>query len=139
MAEGFARAYGSDVVDVFSAGLAAANYIADETRKVMLEKGIDLGEQFPKDVRLVRPALMDIVVNISGFPLPEGEWKDVREWYIPDPIGESEKFHREVRDQVEVRVMELLLEIRGRSVARPVAPAPRPSTGSRVRFGRPRT
>jgi arsenate reductase (thioredoxin) len=138
MAEGFARAYGSDVVEAFSAGLAAANVIAQETRKVMGEKGIDLGEQFPKDVRLVRPALMDIVVNISGFPLPEGEWKDVREWAIPDPIGESEKFHREIRDQVEVKVMELLLGLRGREPVSPVQPAQRPSTGSRVRFGRSR-
>jgi arsenate reductase len=129
MAEGFARALGADVVDAYSAGLASANIIAGPTRKVMLEKNIDLSEQFPKDIRFVRPELMDIVINLSGLPLPPGDWNDVREWPVPDPIGKPERFHREVRDQIETLVMEFLVELR----ARDARPAPSP-----IRFGRER-
>jgi len=133
MAEGFARFYGSDVIEPFSAGLAPANLIAPETRKVMLEKKVDLGDQFPKDLRMVRPAMMDTVVNLSGQPLPGGPWNDLRDWPVGDPIGKKEAYHREVRDEIEARVMDLLLEIR-RGVAAPAAP-PAPL---RVRFGRSR-
>lgn len=129
MAEAFARAYAAGEVEPYSAGLAAANTIAAPTRKVMLERNIDLGEQFPKDIRFVRPELMDIVVNLSGLPLPAGDWKEVRDWNIPDPVGKPERFHREIRDRIETLVMELLLELR----ARAANPAPAP-----VRFNRPR-
>lgn len=116
MAEGFARAYGSDVVEPFSAGLAPAGGIAPETKKVMLEKNIDLEMQFPKDLRLVAPGTMDLVINLSGYQLPEG-WQDVREWVIRDPMGQNEKFHRQIRDEVESRVMDLLLDLRHRAAA----------------------
>jgi arsenate reductase len=135
MAEGFARFHGSDIVEPFSAGLAPAMSIAPETRKVMLEKNVDLGEQFPKDLYLVRPELMDTVVNLSGMILPEGPWKDLRNWPVPDPIGKSEKFHRQVRDDVETRVMELLSELRQRGQNAGTEGLP----PARVRFGRTRT
>lgn len=134
MAEGFAKAYGAQVLEACSAGLAPANLVAPETRKVMMEKNIDLSEHFPKDVRLARPQLMDVVVNLSGFPLPPGDWKDVREWPVADPVGKPEKFHREVRDDIENRVMELVLELRSRRPG--VVPAP--ASVTRVRFGRTR-
>jgi protein-tyrosine-phosphatase len=130
MAEGFARAYGSDVAEAYSAGLAPANLIAEQTRKTMFEKNIDLGEQFPKDIRFARPELMDIVVNLSGLPLPPGDWKGVREWTVPDPIGKPDRIYREVRDQIESLVMALLLELRSPGAG----PAP-----AVLRFGRPRT
>ncbi|MEO8661760.1 MAG: arsenate reductase ArsC [Bryobacteraceae bacterium] len=135
MAEGFARCHGADIVEPFSAGLAPAMSIASETRKVMLEKDVDLGEQFPKDLYLVRPELMDTVINLSGMILPDGPWKDLRNWPVPDPIGKPEKFHRQVRDDVEARVMELLFELRQRGQTG--APEVRPP--ARVRFGRTRT
>ena len=134
MAEGFARFHGADIVEPFSAGLAPAMSIAPETRKVMLEKNVDLGEQFPKDLYLVHPEFMDTVVNLSGMILPEGDWKDLRNWPVPDPIGKSEKFHRQVRDDVETRVMELLYDLRQRGQI--VTPETPPS--GRVRFGRSR-
>ena len=44
MAEAFARAYGSDVLEAHSAGLAPALALAPLTHAVMLEKNIDLGD-----------------------------------------------------------------------------------------------
>lgn len=118
MAEGFARAYGADVMVPFSAGLAPAFAIPAVTQAVMAEKGVDLSTQYPKPFR---PALLedcDLALNLSGEEMSVSP--KVREWKVADPIGQSEDFHRRVRDQIETLVMELILELRR-------APGPGPS------------
>ena len=57
MAEGFARAYGADVLSAQSAGLAPALAVAPLTHKVMLEKNIDLGHIYPKSIDALRGRL----------------------------------------------------------------------------------
>src|SRR5579872_5136438 len=114
MAAGFARAYGSDVLTADSAGLAPAMIVASLTRKVMLEKNIDLGEDFPKTLDMVKLDGVDLIVNMSGYPLPMKTDVRVEDWNVRDPIGESEDVYREVRDQIEQRVMRLILELRSR-------------------------
>ncbi|MBX5495689.1 MAG: arsenate reductase ArsC [Bryobacteraceae bacterium] len=112
MAEGFALAYGSDVMEPHSAGLVPAVNIAPLTYAVMREKNILLTDQYPKSISLIRSSVIDLVVNMSGYPLPEAGWKEVRTWSIRDPIGQSDKVYREVRDEIETKVMELVLELR---------------------------
>ena len=112
MAEGFARTYGSDVLEVDSAGLMPASMIPEVTRHVMAEKGIDLADQYPKDVQDVRLHDVDLVVNLSGLSLRGLPITHAREWKVKDPMGEKESFHREVRDRVERLVMDLILEMR---------------------------
>jgi arsenate reductase len=113
MAEGFARAYGQGVWEVESAGLMPATIVAPLTRQVMEEKGIDLGEQFPKPLDWVHPETCDLVVNLCGCTLPETLQASVRDWNVDDPIGRSEKVYRKVRDQIEGLVRALLEEVRG--------------------------
>ncbi len=111
MAEGFARTYGSDVLQASSAGLAPAMSVAPLTHKVMLEKNIDIGYIFPKDFKTaVRGA--DLIVNMSGHALPAEQVVPVDHWEIRDPIGESEDIYRQVRDEIEQRVMQLILRMR---------------------------
>ncbi|HSW50185.1 MAG TPA: hypothetical protein VLH09_08425 [Bryobacteraceae bacterium] len=112
MAEGFARAYGEGVWEVESAGLMPATIIAIPVRIVMEEKKIGLGDQFPKPLDWVRPESFDLIVNMSGYPLPDGIGVPVREWAVDDPIGRSEKVYRRVRDQIEGLVRGLLEETR---------------------------
>ena len=69
MAEGFARTYGSDVLEADSAGLSPVSGIPEVTHKVMGEKGISLEEQFPKAVHEVRLHDVDLIVNMTGVPL----------------------------------------------------------------------
>lgn len=113
MAEGFARAYGSDVLAAESAGLTPAMAVAPLTHKVMLEKNIDLGHKFPRSVDSLT-GRFDLVINMSGQPLPPEIQAAVEAWDVPDPIGESEKVYRQVRDQIEQRVMRLVLGMRSR-------------------------
>jgi len=117
MAAGFARAYGSDVLTAESAGLAPAMIVAPKTRQVMLEKNIDLGEDFPKTLDMAALEGVDLIINMSGYPLPLKSDARVEDWNVRDPIGESEEVYREVRDQIEQRVMRLVLELRARKPA----------------------
>jgi arsenate reductase len=114
MAAGFARAYGSDVMLVDSAGLAPAMTVASLTRKVMLEKNIDIGDAFPKSLEMAAHSEADLIVNMSGYQLPTQPAAPVEVWEIRDPIGESEDVYRQVRDQIEQRVMRLILNMRSR-------------------------
>lgn len=111
MAEGFARTYGSDVLTPLSAGLAPALSVAPLTYKVMLEKNIDVGDLFPKDFKSMADSA-DVIINMSGFELPIKPSVPVENWQVPDPIGESEETYRQVRDQIEQRVMQLILGLR---------------------------
>src|SRR5579875_2007502 len=112
MAEGFARRYGSDVLEPASAGLAPASIIQPLTRKVMEEKNIRLDGQYPKDLSAVDLGKFDIVVNMSGMPLPGRVPAEIRVWDVEDPIGREEDVYSAVRDQIEMLVMRLILELR---------------------------
>ncbi len=132
MAEGFARAYGSDVVEPFSAGLYPTGIVAPLTKKIMLEKNIDLSGQFPKALDGIPAPPPDIVINMSGQTLPATAGAVIEEWTICDPIGESEERFREVANEIEQRVMRLILTLRARSQAPPSPPGLTPPRRSRI-------
>ena len=135
MAEGFARTYGSDVLTAESAGLAPALSVAPLTHKVMLEKNIDLGPCYPRSLDALEGEY-DLLINMSGQPLPRSLQTPVEEWTVQDPIGEPEEVYRRVRDQIERNVMRLVLSLRSRkppsSEPAPVAAAPRVDTRSQT-------
>jgi len=116
MAEGFARAYGSDVLTAESAGLAPAMSVSPLTHKVMLEKNIDLGYLFPRKLDSLKGPF-DLVVNISGAKISNTIQAPVEEWSVLDPIGMPEEVFRAVRDEIEQRVMRLVLAMRNRKPA----------------------
>ena len=117
MAEGFARAYGSDVLMAESAGIAPALMVAPLTHKVMMEKNIDLGYMYPRGIDQLRGPF-DLIINMSGQRLPRELKAPVQEWAVQDPIGEPEEIYRKVRDQIEQRVMRLVLTMRNRKPPR---------------------
>jgi len=125
MAEGFARTYGSDVLYAQSAGLAPALAVAPLTHHVMLEKNIDLGDCYPKELEHVEGAV-DLIINMSGHQVTARGNEQVELWQVRDPIGESPEVFRQVRDEIELRVLELIEKLRSRkpaaSEALPAAP-----------------
>ena len=112
MAEGFAKAYGSDVLEIYSAGLAPAPGIAPLTKYVLGLRNVRIDDHFPKGLEMVLHQPFDIIVNMSGQPvnLPAGRMLD---WPVRDPIGHLEPVYREVAAQIEDLVMRLILEVRG--------------------------
>jgi arsenate reductase len=112
MAEGFARHYGSDVMEVASAGLSPAPIVQPQTKRTMSEKGIDIDSQYPKDLGSIELHTFDLIVNMSGVKLPVRIPVEVQDWKVTDPIGRSEAVYVEVRDLIEHLVMRLILELR---------------------------
>lgn len=114
MAEGFARTYGKDVMLAESAGLSPAFKLPEDTKSAMLEKGIDLRNARPKGLQELGPFKPDLIVNLSGevFSAPGIE---VVDWRVEDPYMGSLKTYRKIRDEIEQRVMGLVLALRKRA------------------------
>jgi arsenate reductase len=112
MAEGFARTYGSDVVIPASAGLAPAPGIASDTRRAMLERNIDIKDHFPKTIWQLGRARFDLAINMSGEEIPPTSAETIVDWEIEDPIRTTYERHCEIRDEIERKVMSLVLELR---------------------------
>ncbi len=111
MAEGFARAYGGDVMEALSAGVSPYSHVPIGTRETMGEKGVDMERHFPKHINEMADEEIDLVINLSGESLPISK-RHMREWVVRDPFGGGEAEYRAARDQIEQRVMELVLEVR---------------------------
>jgi arsenate reductase len=111
MAEAFARAYGSDVLEVRSAGLTPANVIAPLTKQILAERNLNIDDHFPKGLDLVAKERFDILVNMSGraVSIPGAR---VLHWPVEDPVGKSDAVYRNVAAQIERLVMRLILDIR---------------------------
>ncbi|MSV27402.1 MAG: arsenate reductase ArsC [Bryobacterales bacterium] len=112
MAEGFARTHGQDVMVARSAGLMPTIMIPKETSTAMREKGIDISFQFPKGLKDILPEQMELVINMSGYPLPGVPKGVVRIWIVKDPVGKKPKVFNRVRDEIEGLVMNLIEELR---------------------------
>jgi arsenate reductase (thioredoxin) len=112
MAEAFARAHGSDVLVASSAGVFPARALPPDTLRAMKEKNLDLSGQVPKSVVDLDGARFDLILNMSGFPLPPIGGAIVREWEVPDPIVMDYKRHCAIRDRIEKLVMDLIVELR---------------------------
>jgi arsenate reductase (thioredoxin) len=111
MAEAFARAYGSDVLEARSAGLNPATVISPLTRQILAEHNLSIDDHFPKGMELAAKEHYDVLVNMSGtrVSLPGAQ---VFNWPVEDPIGKSDAVYRTVAGQIERLVMRLVLDFR---------------------------
>lgn len=112
MAEGFAKCYGSDVVNAESFGVAPVPSVPPLGIAVMAEKGIDISRHRSRMYMASNGAAADIVVNMSGYRLQGAQPRNLIEWKIDDPYGKSIKEFRATRDVLEQKVMQLILQIR---------------------------
>jgi arsenate reductase len=115
MAEGFARDYGGDSFDVYSAGTSATGVVSTEVIEVMEEKGIDISEQTSKGLEEVPVEEMDVVVSMarrSASEICPSDFKGEKiDWVVEDPIGGPMDGFRIVRDEIEEKVRALLKSI----------------------------
>lgn len=86
MAEALARKYGSDVLEVSSAGLTPAINTTPYTRKVLEEKNVDLGDHVPRRFRDLDLSQYDLIVNMSGTALSKNLGVPVEDWQVDDPM-----------------------------------------------------
>jgi protein-tyrosine-phosphatase len=112
MAEGFARAYGGDILVAASAGLSPALIVQPLTRQVLAERNVRIDDQFPKGMEILTRERFDVIVNMSGQKLPQVPGVSIRDWSVHDPIGQKEPVYQAVAEQIEGLVMRLVLELR---------------------------
>ena len=115
MAEGFANHYGKDVLQAASSGLAPTVIVARETIDTMSEKNIDISHQFPKKFDPIEARDADLIVNMSGFVLPGKLTVPIEEWKVRDPFGDSMEVYMQSANDVEMKVMALILRLRRES------------------------
>jgi arsenate reductase len=112
MAEGFARAYGGDILTAASAGISPASIVQPLTKQVLAARNIRIDDQFPKGMEILAREQFDVIVNMSGEKLPLAPGAVVRDWPVRDPIGQTEAIYKTVAEQIEGLVMRLILELR---------------------------
>jgi protein-tyrosine-phosphatase len=102
---------GSDV-DVFSGGSEPASEINAMAVEAMAEAGIDIRTAFPKPWtdEIVRAA--DVVITMGcGDACPVYPGKRYEDWELTDPKDQPIEVVREVRDDIEQRVRNLLASL----------------------------
>jgi len=110
MAAAFAQMHAGDRVESFSAGSAPAAEVNPLMVAAMAEKGVDMAYRRPvaiADVPLNGKA--DLVISMGcedACPLFPG--LPVEEWDLKDPAGQPISFMREIRDEIEERVLNLM-------------------------------
>ena len=112
MAAGWMRHLAGDDVDVFSGGSEPAESINQAAVAAMAEKKIDISTEIPQPWadEIVRAA--DVVVTMGcGDACPVFPGKRYIDWELEDPAGKSVEEVRGIRDEIEMRVRELMSEL----------------------------
>jgi len=118
MAEGLARAFHGDVLDVVSAGSRPAGWVHPLAIRAMAEIGVDISDQESKPAELFLDQPFDVVVTVcdsaaKDCPRCPGA-KRIEHWSIEDPSWgedeESTRFQRfeETRDDLRQRIDDLV-------------------------------
>ena len=113
MAEAFANKYGKDRFVVSSAGNKPADKVNAVVVEVMKEKGIDISMSKPKLLTFQMAQDADLIVTTScndqGI-CPGPFFKPTIDWKLEDPKGKSIEKVREIRDDIERRVQNLIID-----------------------------
>jgi len=116
IAEGFAREMGSDVVEVWSAGLHPTGVVSEDAILMMEEHGVDISHQRSNGLDEVPLNEMDMVVSMTGIPAVElfpAEFPGrLIDWDVDDPIGRPLSVFRRIGGEIEEKVKDLLEDIR---------------------------
>jgi arsenate reductase (thioredoxin) len=111
MAEAFANHYGKGKVVAQSAGVKLAEKVNPVAVEVMKEKGIDISANKPKMLTAQMITASDLIVTMGcgvGNVCPGPFLKETTDWHLEDPKGQPIEKVREIRDEIEQRVKNLL-------------------------------
>ena len=112
MAAGYMRALSGGRVEVLSAGSAPKDSINPQAIAVMAEEGIDIANEQPKILTTEAVIESDAVVTMGcGDACPFYPGKRYEDWVLEDPAGQDIEKVREIRNEIKVRVENLLTEL----------------------------
>jgi protein-tyrosine-phosphatase/predicted Zn-dependent protease with MMP-like domain len=111
MCDAFFRSRGGDRHQSESVGLMPAERIQQEVIEAMSEVGIDLSERRPQGIENAEVERPNVVVIVSSHQnLPVSAPRSI-EWDLLDPHGLSIAAVREIRNEIEARVEQLIVEL----------------------------
>jgi len=102
-----------DHIEILTGGTHPADHVHDEVVEVMDEAGFDLSERTPREITLDELRSCDYVATMGCSTLDVGdvgEDVDVRDWALEDPDGQDLDQVREIRDEIDQRVISLFDE-----------------------------
>ena len=113
MAEAFAKLHGTGKIEAQSAGTVPAEHVNPLVVQVMTEKGLDLANNRPKRLRHEMARAADLIITMGCSveevcPAPLLKGKTLIDWGLDDPKGQPIEKVKEIRDEIERRVEELL-------------------------------
>ncbi len=112
MAAGWLRHLAGDRVEVRSAGSTPADRVNPAAVDAMAEVGIDIAGERPKVLTPEAVEVSDVVVTMGcGDTCPVLPGKRYLDWELADPAGQGIEAVRPIRDQIEVRVRGLLVDL----------------------------
>jgi len=114
MAEAFANYYGKGKLTAESAGIKVAEAINPLVVAVMKERGIDISLSKPKLLTTEMANEADLIITMgcgASEICPSPFFKTTVDWGLDDPKGKPVERVREIRDEIERRVVKLISEI----------------------------
>ena len=112
MAEAFARMHGAGLVDASSAGSNPSGSVNPRAVAAMRERGYDLTGHRSKSLAEVGRGPWDCIVTMGcGDACPWLPAAKREDWELPDPHGLSADEFKELRDEIERRVVDLIARL----------------------------
>ena len=109
MAAAYLHHLSGGAVEVRSAGSAPADQVNPSAVAVMAEEGIDLTTQTPKILTTEAVQDSDVVITMGcGDTCPIFPGKRYEDWELDDPAGQGVDSVRHIRDDIRVRILDLL-------------------------------
>ena len=114
MAEGFFRKYAPDGYEPISAGTKPTSQINPTVVQAMNEIGVEIKQQKPKDITEDIMRNSTKIINMGCMDksfCPTLFIPNLIDWGIEDPKGKSIEQVREIRDDIEQRVKQLVTDL----------------------------
>ena len=116
MAAAYLRELSNGAVEVRSAGSAPADSVNPAVVEAMAEEGIDIASQQPKILTTEAVEVSDVVITMGcGDACPIFPGKRYEDWKLDDPAGQGVEAVRPIRDDIKLRVAQLLAELIGQT------------------------
>jgi protein-tyrosine-phosphatase len=113
MASAFAQYHAGDKLEVLNGGSEPASEINRDMVAVMQEKGIDMAFRLPQNLEeAISENTPEAIITMGcreQCPVVPGA--RMLDWDLPDPVGKPIEFMRDIRDEIEERVQNLINEL----------------------------
>ncbi|WP_224447400.1 low molecular weight phosphatase family protein [Haloprofundus salilacus] len=99
-----------DRVEILTGGTMPADEVHPEVVEAMRELDIDLSDRAPREVSDEQLNACDVVATMGCSALELDADIEVRDWDLDDPHGQEIERVRDIRDEIERRVVSLFDE-----------------------------